>query len=66
MSKTEFKIHGKKMTRNVNALVDEARKLDLTVEEFEMATEIACKMLANEAKATANIRELDIRAESFE
>ena len=66
MSKTEFKIHGEKMTRVVNALVDKAREMDLTVEEFEMATEIACKMLTNEAKAAANIRELDIRAESFE
>lgn len=64
MYRQKFEMSDKRLMTAVNALADTAAELDLTLEEFRLAGEIAGNMLIGTVEREIRVAEVQTRAEA--
>ena len=62
----EFEVWDQRIADAANAMADKAAELDLTLEEFRWATEVAKNMLIAEFEKTTRVDEIIVRAEVWD
>lgn len=62
----KYGVYEQRLAEAVNALLDEAARMQLTLEEFRLATEIARNMLIAEFEKTTRVDEITVRAEVWD
>lgn len=64
MYRQKFEMCDERLAAAVNAMADTAAELDLTLEEFRLATEIARNMLIGTVERKIRVADVQTRAEA--